>query len=206
MSSLTFSSFRSYLIEAQSVAYGKRSTRFYRAGKSQLAMAGSPTVCLGIIAKYGHYSHISAQSERNFSAVKTCWRRERDSNPRYGFPYSGFQDRLFQPLTHPSARTGNRVMLSRLVYNRGCTNEEDMGFGRVPLKRYDTTQAPRVFNLQASNQRNVFRSRCTCSFRIERLGMKLHDLGEVSQEIGQAVVAGIRTKLVLDAFLLQLFV
>jgi hypothetical protein len=36
-------------------------------------------------------------------------------------------------------------MLSRLVYNRGCTNEEDMGFGRVPLKRYDTTQAPRVF-------------------------------------------------------------
>ena len=32
------------------------------------------------------------------------WRRERDSNPRYGFPYSGFQDRLFQPLTHPSAR------------------------------------------------------------------------------------------------------
>jgi hypothetical protein len=31
------------------------------------------------------------------------WRRERDSNPRYGFPYSGFQDRLFKPLTHPSA-------------------------------------------------------------------------------------------------------
>jgi hypothetical protein len=31
------------------------------------------------------------------------WRRERDSNPRYGFPYSGFQDRPFQPLTHPSA-------------------------------------------------------------------------------------------------------
>jgi hypothetical protein len=40
---------------------------------------------------------------RDFSAAKTCWRRERDSNPRYGFPYSGFQDRLFQPLTHPSA-------------------------------------------------------------------------------------------------------
>jgi hypothetical protein len=33
----------------------------------------------------------------------TSWRRERDSNPRYGFPYIGFQDRLFQPLTHPSA-------------------------------------------------------------------------------------------------------
>ena len=40
---------------------------------------------------------------REFSALQTGWRRERDSNPRYGFPYSGFQDRLFQPLTHPSA-------------------------------------------------------------------------------------------------------
>jgi hypothetical protein len=30
------------------------------------------------------------------------WRRERDSNPRYPFGYSGFQDRPFQPLTHPS--------------------------------------------------------------------------------------------------------
>ena len=43
------------------------------------------------------------KAPRSFSAVKTCWRRERDSNPRYGFPHSGFQDRLFQPLTHPSA-------------------------------------------------------------------------------------------------------
>src|SRR5437764_15481187 len=31
------------------------------------------------------------------------WRRERDLNPRYPFGYSGFQDRPFQPLTHPSA-------------------------------------------------------------------------------------------------------
>src|SRR5271157_3469848 len=39
---------------------------------------------------------------QSFSAPETCWRRERDSNPRYPFEYSGFQDRLFQPLTHPS--------------------------------------------------------------------------------------------------------
>ena len=37
------------------------------------------------------------------------WRRERDSNPRYGFPYSGFQDHPFQPLTHPSALYCQRV-------------------------------------------------------------------------------------------------
>jgi hypothetical protein len=37
------------------------------------------------------------------------WRRERDSNPRYGFPHSGFQDRLFQPLTHPSAASARNT-------------------------------------------------------------------------------------------------
>jgi hypothetical protein len=42
-------------------------------------------VCLGTIAKYGHYSRILAQSERNFSAVQTAWRREKDSNLRYPF-------------------------------------------------------------------------------------------------------------------------
>ena len=30
------------------------------------------------------------------------WRRERDSNPRAPFGANGFQDRRFQPLTHPS--------------------------------------------------------------------------------------------------------
>ena len=34
---------------------------------------------------------------------QTVWRRERDSNPRCPLGQSGFQDRLFQPLTHPSA-------------------------------------------------------------------------------------------------------
>ncbi len=38
------------------------------------------------------------------------WRRERDSNPRWTFAQSGFQDRLFQPLTHPSA--GVRLFVS----------------------------------------------------------------------------------------------
>jgi hypothetical protein len=42
-------------------------------------------VCLGIIAKYGHYLRISEQGERNFSAVQTAWRRGLDSNPRYSF-------------------------------------------------------------------------------------------------------------------------
>ena len=52
-------------------------------------------------------SEILAVMQPDFSAIQTCWRRERDSNPRYRFRYSGFQDRPFQPLTHPSGRTSN---------------------------------------------------------------------------------------------------
>ena len=37
--------------------------------------------------------------ERN---IKTGWRRGWDSNPRDPFGPNGFQDRRFQPLTHPS--------------------------------------------------------------------------------------------------------
>src|SRR5258706_4860614 len=40
-------------------------------------------VCLGIIAKFGHYSRISAQNEWNFSAAQTAWRSGMNSNPRY---------------------------------------------------------------------------------------------------------------------------
>ncbi len=45
----------------------------------------------------------SREIREAFSELQTVWRRERDSNPRYPFRYNGFQDRLFQPLTHPSA-------------------------------------------------------------------------------------------------------
>src|ERR1700691_5311886 len=38
--------------------------------------------------------------------IRTLWRRERDSNPRYPFRHNGFQDRRYQPLTHPSAGVG----------------------------------------------------------------------------------------------------
>ncbi len=35
---------------------------------------------------------------------RETWRRERDSNPRWACAHNGFQDRRFQPLSHPSAR------------------------------------------------------------------------------------------------------
>src|SRR6266545_3759540 len=35
---------------------------------------------------------------------RAFWRREWDSNPRYGFPYTRFPSVRLQPLGHPSAR------------------------------------------------------------------------------------------------------
>jgi hypothetical protein len=40
-------------------------------------------VCLGIIAKYGHFLRISEEVGPTFSAVQTTWRSGKDSNPRY---------------------------------------------------------------------------------------------------------------------------
>ena len=46
---------------------------------------------------------LSIESGTSSHFAKNEWRRERDSNPRCPLGQSGFQDRLFQPLTHPSA-------------------------------------------------------------------------------------------------------
>ena len=44
----------------------------------------------------------SAKNLHSFQMVETGWRRRRDSNPRYGFPYDALAKRWFQPLTHVS--------------------------------------------------------------------------------------------------------
>jgi hypothetical protein len=38
------------------------------------------------------------------SLAVQCWRRERDSNPRYGFPQTRFPSVRLQPLGHPSGQ------------------------------------------------------------------------------------------------------
>src|SRR4051812_24746756 len=56
---------------------------------------------------------IRIQKLKRCGGKRNIWRRERDSNPRYPFRYSGFQDRLFQPLTHLSAWVGTSIIISR---------------------------------------------------------------------------------------------
>jgi hypothetical protein len=51
---------------------------------------------------FGEFQLVSACVDGDGATPTTKWRRERDSNPRSPFRLSGFQDRLFQPLTHPS--------------------------------------------------------------------------------------------------------
>ena len=45
-----------------------------------------------------------------FVAFENWWRRGRDSNPRDPFGPNGFQDRRFQPLTHPSFFNYNQLL------------------------------------------------------------------------------------------------
>jgi hypothetical protein len=63
------------------------------------------------------FSQISALSSEKKQQLQTLWGRG-DSNPRSPFGLSGFQDRLFQPLTHPSAsvaRSAARTMIRRTI-------------------------------------------------------------------------------------------
>src|SRR5215475_7273746 len=58
-------------------------------------------------------------AKRSFAeASPSRWRRERDSNPRDPFEPNGFQDRRFQPLTHPSVSNSNvlRQLASNLLH------------------------------------------------------------------------------------------
>src|SRR5262249_45063944 len=44
-----------------------------------------------------------------------CWRRERDSNPRYGFPYTHFPGVRLQPLGHPSCDCALSTVRRRIL-------------------------------------------------------------------------------------------
>ena len=69
------------------------------AGESQITFVASDARVDGRAPFY----HFAFNIPENKIVQALEWRREWDSNPRYGFPYGGFQDRCHQPLGHPSA-------------------------------------------------------------------------------------------------------
>src|SRR5436305_11708561 len=57
---------------------------------------------------------------RRLGSQQTSWRRERDSNPRYGCPYTHFPGVRLQPLGHLS--------------NRACATKAHAFFGETRAK------------------------------------------------------------------------
>src|SRR5258705_3243946 len=65
-----------------------------------------PTV---LLQPLGHLSGKLRRFRALPRALALRWRRERDSNPRYPYGYSGFRDRPIQPLSHLSAGENTRI-------------------------------------------------------------------------------------------------
>ena len=57
------------------------------------------------IARFGGLFECFAPENRTVKRPLKGWRRERDSNPRYGFPYTRFPSVRLQPLGHLSSAT-----------------------------------------------------------------------------------------------------
>ena len=68
------------------------------------APTGSPR-CRGLCAKPAVIGDFSAAKSSGELWLQQDWRREWDSNPRYGFPYTRFPSVRLQPLGHLSVRT-----------------------------------------------------------------------------------------------------
>src|SRR5499426_3669529 len=72
------------------------------------------------------------------------WRRGRDSNPRYGYPYAAFRVRCFQPLSHLSvaAEGANILSVGGYVSNARRLNKNGLSPGRVivAFDRWDTAE------------------------------------------------------------------
>jgi hypothetical protein len=91
-------------------------TCFSHPAKQRLALLFRSDGKVGRIARKGS---TSSNRGNNLLVILTLWRRERDSNPRYPFEHNGFQDRRFQPLTHPSAAV-TRFRLYAEATDFGC--------------------------------------------------------------------------------------
>ncbi len=64
-------------------------------------LPGEPEVVTHVLGTICHPSLRAGHSGR--------WRREWDSNPRYGFPYTRFPSVRLKPLGHPSARLRHSI-------------------------------------------------------------------------------------------------
>ena len=59
------------------------------------------------------------------------WRKRWDSNPRYGFPHAGFQDRFLKPLGHSSCHKGTEPCTKRWAGFTAIRGEASTGLRRT---------------------------------------------------------------------------
>ena len=79
-------------------SFGERSSKRDRFGGPSRASSRKP--CAPSLGKLELFRPAYSGGERVRSG---SWRRERDSNPRYGFPHTHFPGVRLQPLGHPSS-------------------------------------------------------------------------------------------------------
>src|SRR5215216_2367456 len=83
------------------------------------------------------------------------WRRGRDSNPRYGYPYAAFRVRCFQPLSHLSVAPSRafKTRLSRGTYLAKHLRLNKLGrvargarrSSRTPLRQLVCRRSPALY-------------------------------------------------------------
>jgi hypothetical protein len=100
----------------------------------------------------GYWASMRTQA-RGECCSRERWRREWDSNPRYGFPHTRFPSVRLKPLGHPSMR--HDVLTPRALFSSGTLDElrqffprpkclpEPYGkFQRIPSKTIATKHKP----------------------------------------------------------------
>ena len=90
-----------------------------------------------------------------------CWRRGRDSNPRYPFGYAGFQDRSHQPLGHLSA-----VSRSSL----DCTSNRAVFWNRQRCVRPHASYIPQTEKREHAAPASCARFASSSCLRVDRPG------------------------------------
>ncbi len=130
-------------------------------GAAQSVLSGP--VCLGTIAKYGYYSSILPRSGRNFSAVQTAWRRERDSNPPVRFPVQRFSS---SPVASEPFRKFSTLLESSTAYQNADSLRHNP-FCRVSnmelLQFYYSVSSARISRrLDHHSARNSLRALTSC--------------------------------------------
>src|SRR5262249_24079084 len=68
--------------------------------------------------------------------ILSSWRREWDSNPRYGFPYTRFPSVRLKPLGHPSVAQGNIALAARARNPRDTSRSHGSGTAFAEQRNY----------------------------------------------------------------------